>query len=164
MVQIEKNSKSNKEEITSKQLIAFVLASGITLAVAVAIFSNDKKYDSATSNSVVTETDTSVTCIVEDVGTVQNIDTKPDSHTLIDSDGKASIVYGGSSQEISMSYYIYLKDSNYDVFQFSVNNDVYTAMSRKKGDTITIYSKETLFGNVYYWQGNKLENPLKITE
>ena len=179
MVDLEKNNTSNTNnkineiakkqlltyhEIDKKQVIAITLASVITLAIAVVFNYYYEKYDSETNNSVVTETNNSITCIVEDVGIVQNVDTKPDNRIIVDSDGKSNVVYGENSQKISLNYYVYLKDSDEIVYQFSIDNDVYAAMSHKKGDTITIYSKETLFGNEYYWQGNELKNPLKITE
>lgn len=130
--------KSNKDSIyvEKNHLIATITSIGLTgiiLAVVFALTDNTETGRNTVTDSV---TDSSINCIVEDVGTVQNVNTK----------------------------YVYLKDSNNIVYQFSVIDDVYMAMSRKKGDTITIYSKETLFGNTYYWQGNKLENPLKITE
>ncbi|MDE6679414.1 MAG: hypothetical protein K2K02_10290 [Ruminococcus sp.] len=158
--------KSNKDSIyvEKNHLIVTITSIGLTgiiLAVVFALTDNTETGRNTVTDSV---TDSSVICTVEDVGTVQNVDTKPDNSIIVDSDGKSSVVYGGSSQETSLSYYVYLKDSNNIVYQFSVIDDVYMAMSRKKGDTITIYSKETLFGNTYYWQGNKLENPLKITE
>ncbi len=158
--------KSNKDSIyvEKNHLIATITSIGLTgiiLAVVFALTDNTETGRNTVTDSV---TDSSVICTVEDVGTVQNVDTKPDNSIIVDSDGKSSVVYGGSSQETSLSYYVYLKDSNNIVYQFSVIDDVYMAMSRKKGDTITIYSKETLFGNTYYWQVNKLENPLKITE
>lgn len=151
-------------EFDKKQIIAITLASVIVLAIGIVISCYIEKYDSETSNSVVTETNNSITCIVEDVGKVQNVDTKPDSRIIVDSDGKSNVVYGGSSQEISLSYYVYLKDSNDAVFQFSVSEDVYAAMLRKKGDTITISLKKDWFGNAYYWQGEKLSHPLQMTE
>lgn len=179
MVDLEENNTSNtndeiKEivvkqlltyhELDKKQVIAITLTSIIVLAIAVVFDCYYKKYDSETSNSVVTETNNSITCIVEDVGIVQNVDTSPDNYMIVDSDGKANAIYGGSSQKISLSYYVYLKDSNDAVFQFSVSEDVYAAMSHKKGDTITISLKENLFGNSYYWQGEKLSHPLQMTE
>lgn len=165
MVDLEKNNTSDTNgEINEKQVIAVTLASVITFAIAVVFDCYYKKYDSETSSSVVTETNNSITCIVEDVGTVQNVDTKPDSRIIVDSDGKSNVVYGGSSQEISLNYYVYLRDNTDAVFQFSVSSDVYAAMSRKKGDTITISLKENLFGNEYYWQGEKLSHPLQMTE
>ncbi len=150
----------------AKEAIAYSIAIGIVLigAILVSIISDKNNAETNSSAVVSSETDNSVTCTIEDVGTVQNIDTKPDNRIIVNSDGKSNVVYGGSSQEISLSYYVYLRDSTDAVFQFSVSDDVYAAMSRKKGDTITICSKEDWFGNTYYWQGEKLKNPMQITE
>ena len=166
MINLNKDDGSAFYIPDAKKIVAFLTALNVVLTGAVMVSRiSDKKATETDSSAVTTGgADSSITCIIEDVGTVQNVDTKPDNSIIVDSDGKASIVYSGSSQETSLSYYVYLKDSNNIVYQFSVTDDVYMAMSRKKGDTITIYSKETLFGNVYYWQGNKLENPLQITE
>lgn len=150
----------------AKENVAFITAVGILLTGAVVANELYGRNATETDSSAVTTggADSSVTCIIEDVGTVQNVDTKPDSRIIVDSDGKSNVVYGGSSQEISLSYYVYLKDSNNAVFQFSVSDDVYAAMSRKIGDTITIRLQENLFGNAYYWQGEKLSHPLQMTE
>lgn len=150
----------------TKQIIAYSIAIGIILTGAILASIMSYKNDAETNNSAAVsgKTDNSVVCTIENVGTVQNIDTKPDNRIIVDSDGKSNVVYGGSSQEISLSYYVYLRDTNDTVFQFSVSDDVYAAMSRKIGDTITICSKEDWFGNAYYWQGKKLKNPMQITE
>lgn len=70
--------------------------------------------------------------------------------------------------KMSTSYYVYLKDDEGVTVQFNVTSDVYAAMSHKKGDTITIYSKEGegLLEDIYcwYWEGHRLRNPMKITE
>lgn len=130
--------KSNKDSIyvEKNHLIATITSIGLTgiiLAVVFALTDNTETGRNTVTDSV---TDSSINCIVEDVGTVQNVNTK----------------------------YVYLKDNNNIVYQFSVSSDVYVAMSRKKGDNITIDLKEDLFGNAYYWQGEKLRNPLQITE
>ena len=166
MINLNKEGKIPFYVPDAKEIVALLTAVGILLAGAVMTNEISGRNVTETDSSAVTtdEADSSITCIIEDVGTVQNVDTKPDNLVIADSNGKSSFVYGGSSQEISLRYYVYLKDSNNIVYQFSVTDDVYMAMSRKKGDTISIFSKETLFGNVYYWQGNKLENPLQITE
>lgn len=166
MVNLNKDDEIPYYPLDKKQIIAFCIAIGIILTGAIAVSIITTKNDTETTGSAVTENvaDNSITCIIEDVGTVQDIDTKPDSRIIVDSDGKSNIVYNGSSQEVSQNYYVYLRDTNDAVFQFSVSSDVYAAMSRKTGDTITIYSKETLFGKAYYWQNKELKNPLKISE
>lgn len=160
------NLDKNNNVPDAKETIAFSIAIGIILigAILASIMSYKNDTETNSSAAVSSETDNSVTCTIEDVGTVQNIDTKPDNRIIVNSDGKSNVVYGGSSQEISLSYYVYLRDTNDAVFQFSVSDDVYAAMSRKIGDTITIDLKTDLFGSAYYWQGNRLEKPLQITE
>lgn len=166
MANLNKDDEIPYYPLDKKQIIAFCIAIGIILTGAIAVSIITTKNDTETTSSAVTENvaDNSITCIIEDVGTVQDIDTKPDSRIIVDSDGKSNIVYSGSSQKVSQNYYVYLRDTNGAVFQFSVSSDVYAAMSHKTGDTITIYPKETLFGNAYYWQDNELKNPLKISE
>ena len=166
MVNLNKEGKIPFYVPDANEIVVFLTALNVVLTGAVMISRiSDKKATETDSSAVTTGgADSSITCIIEDIGTVQNVDTKPDNSIIVDSDGKSSVVYGGSSQETSLSYYVYLKDSNNIVYQFSVTDDVYMAMSHKKGDSITINLKENLFGNTYYWQGNKLENPLQITE
>lgn len=96
--------------LDKKQIIAFCIAIGIILTGAIAVSIITTKNDTETTSSAVTENvaDNSITCIIEDVGTVQDIDTKPDSRIIVDSDGKSNIVYSGSSQKVSQNYYVYL--------------------------------------------------------
>ena len=112
--------KSNKDSIyvEKNHLIVTITSIGLTGIILAVVFALTDNTETGRN----TVTDSSINCIVEDVGTVQNVNTK----------------------------YVYLKDNNNIVYQFSVSSDVYVAMSRKKGDTISIFSKETLFGNVYY--------------
>lgn len=170
MVNLDKNDKDSHDipyyPITKKEAIALILTAVIMIAGTVAVIllndSGQKVSDNVSGQKVNNNIISSVTCTVEDTETVQTVDTKPDNHVVVDSDGKSKIIHG-SSQEINRSYYVYLKDSEGDMFQFSVTDDVYAAMSRKKGDIITIDLKKELFGNFYYWKGQRLENPIKIT-
>lgn len=168
MVKLDKNNKDKPDTyyLTAKEVIALILTTVIMIAGTVTVIllndSSQKVSDNVSGQEVNNNIISSVTCTVEDAETVQTVDTKPDNHIVVDSDGKSKIIYD-SSQQISQSYYVYLKDNEGDIFQFSVTDDVYAAMSRKKGDIITIDLKKELFGNFYYWQGQRLENLIKIT-
>lgn len=169
MVNLDKNDKDNPNTyyLTTKEVIALILMAVIMIAGTVAIIllndSGQEASDNVSGQEVNNNIISSVTCTVEDTETVQTVDTKPDNHIVVDSDGKSKIIYD-SSQQISQSYYVYLKDNKGDIFQFSVTDDIYAAMSNKKHDTITIDLKKELFRNFYYWQGNRLKPPIKVNE
>jgi len=141
-VNLDKNDKNNISVYNVKNLIAVIAAAGITLAVALALSvgKNDTETSSVVAES--SKTDKSITCTVVDAVAIQDINTKPDSRIAVNSDGKSSIIYGGSSQNVSSSYYVYLEDEDGIVMQFSVEDNVYAAMSYKKGNTITVEPKE----------------------
>ncbi|MDE5557362.1 MAG: hypothetical protein K2J32_06660 [Ruminococcus sp.] len=159
-VNLDKNNKNNVSVYNAKNLIVAIAAAGI--AVALSVGKNDTETNSVVAES--SETDNAITCTIVDAVAIQDINTKPDSRIAVNSDGQSSIIYGGSSQDVSNSYYFYLEDEDGIVMQFSVADDVYAAMSYKKGDTITVEPKEYIRVSTYYWNGYRLSNPIKVRE
>ncbi|MCM1220344.1 MAG: hypothetical protein NC548_38260 [Lachnospiraceae bacterium] len=162
MINLDKNNKNNVN------LIALIAASGITLAIALALSGalSGGKNNTEPSSVVaeISETNKSISCTIVDAVAIQDINTKPDSRIAVNSNGQSSIIYGGSSQKVSSNYYVYLEDEQGVVIQFSVSDDVYATMSYKKGDTITVEPKEYIGVNTYYWNGYRLSNPIKVSE
>lgn len=163
-VNLDKNDKNNGSVYNVKNLIALIAASGITLAIALALSGEKNGAEPSSVAAEISETSKSISCTIVDAVAIQDINTKPDSRIAVNSDGQSSIIYGRSSQKVSSNYYVYLEDEQGVVIQFSVSDDVYAAMSYKKGDTITVEPKEYIGVSTYYWNGYRLSNPIKVSE